>query len=100
MIGRSNLSKGGGSADVVNGIIEQYLAENETIDANTFVEFVNHYTDNSINQSTYTVLVQALKTDTDKILILYDSGNSLPGIRGIVCSISNNRISTTSNITI
>lgn len=32
---------GGGSASVVNGIIEQYKASSGTIDANTFVEFVN-----------------------------------------------------------
>lgn len=33
---------GGGSPDIVNGIIEEYLAENEDISSNTFVEKVNH----------------------------------------------------------
>ena len=32
---------GGGSPDIVNGVIEEYLAESEDISANTFVEFVN-----------------------------------------------------------
>lgn len=31
---------GGGSPDIVNGVIEEYLAESEDISANTFVDFV------------------------------------------------------------
>ena len=31
---------GGGSTDIVNGVIKEYLTQTGTVDANTFVEFV------------------------------------------------------------
>lgn len=52
MIGKVYKKQGGASGgDIVNGIIEQYKANTNTINANTFVEFVN----GSLTQSTKTI---------------------------------------------
>lgn len=43
-MGKARQIGSGGSGAVKNSIVEQFLAESETIDANTFVEFVNKTT--------------------------------------------------------
>ena len=47
MWGKTGTHQGGGG-DVVNGIVESYLANSETIDANTFVEFIGSGEDVSL----------------------------------------------------
>ncbi|MDV3426961.1 MAG: hypothetical protein LIR50_07210, partial [Bacillota bacterium] len=83
-----------GGVNIVNGIIEQYLAENETIDANTFVEFINNMT-----TGTDTTLISisdaypnaiAVLIDTDKVFIAHNDGNGY--LNGIVCTISGTTI--------
>ena len=82
-----------GGGDVVNGIINRFKATSGTVDANTFVEFVNtitHGTDTSLvatSDSYYNT--SAVLLDTDKVFIAHSSGNYL---YGIVCTISGSTI--------
>jgi len=86
----------GGSINIVNGIIEQYKAETSTISANTFVEFVNKYTFDTIGTDTqlsdvsnsyYHISAVAL-SDT-KVFIAHRNGSYL---YGIVCTINGTTI--------
>lgn len=83
---------GGGSSDVVNGIIEQYKASNGTIDANTFVEFVNngektaeYSTDSSAGQ------LSAVALDDTTVFIAY-AGSRYSYVTGMICTISGDTI--------
>ena len=99
-----NLPSGG--ANIVNGIIEQYLAESTTVDANTFVEFINHfYNDETLVDGKYAGLsVSAVLIDTNKVFIAHRSGGSDTStynyLNGIVCTINGNTITTGSDTTL
>ena len=82
-----------GGGDVVNGIISRFKATSDTVDANTFVEFVN-----TITPGTDTRLVatsdsyyntSAVLVDANTVFIAHRSGSYL---YGIVCSISGSTI--------
>ena len=80
MIGKVWKKQGGtGGGDIVNGIIEQYKASTSTIDANSFVEFVNSgltvgsdttllNTSNSANNNS---TFKAIFIDDNKVAILH-----------------------------
>lgn len=79
---------GSGGADVVNGIIEQYKAESGTIDANTFVEYVNGGAagvgesaelSDSVMEYTDSYCV-AVALGTGKVLVLYGAADVLYGV--------------------
>ena len=70
-----NIPSGGGSSDVVNGIIRQYLATTGTIDANTFVEFVND-TQLSNGFTSYQA-ASAVLVDTNKVFVAHGSSGLL-----------------------
>lgn len=81
-LGRINL--GGGSNKVVNGIIEQYLAETETIEANTFVEFVKkQYTKDIdttlLSENSDMRYFSVALLNNNKIFISYHLSNNLYG---------------------
>lgn len=71
---------GGGAADVVNGILEEYYAESETIDANTFVSFLdsirNTKWDYLATDSTYVMALQAIKLSDSRVLLIGIGGAS------------------------
>lgn len=103
MIGNAGVSNGG-STDVVNGIIERFKAQTETIDANTFVEFVNNgNTDLRTNtniQTNYYIMngrykTKAMLLDNNKIFLTYLVASSgLNGnIYGVIITINDKTIS-------
>ena len=103
MIGKVWKKQGGtGGGSIVNAVIEQYKAETSTISANTFVEFVNHYIDNTlINASTaydYASTTSAVLIDTNKVFIAHGDANGF--LKGIVCTINNSTITTGTDTTI
>ena len=86
----------GGSTEVVNGIILNFKATSSTIDANTFVEFVNNFTHGTDTQLSTTSnsyeYASAVTLSTDKVFISFrGNGNYL---YGIVCTISGDTITT------
>ena len=100
MIGKVWKKQGGASGgNVVNGIIEQYKASTSTIDANTFVEFVN----GTLTIGTDTTLVNAKATydnplwakaifiDDNKVAIYYQN-NSDTRYYITICTINNTTI--------
>ena len=94
---------GGGSADVVNGIIEYYKANSGTISANTFVEFINGSLKESISTGNQVELTSgtsagnasAVLINTDKVFVAYRNGNYL---YGVVCTISGTTITVGTDI--
>lgn len=70
-----------GGGDVVNGIIEEYLASEEDIDANTFVEFVrNTYTIQNgqlLDSSNTFDNMQAIVYDEETIIVSYSMSSKL-----------------------
>ena len=87
----SSIPSGGG--DVVNGLIENYKAASSTIDANTFVQFVDMIgseTDTRLSTGSASYqYASAVQIDTNKVFIAHRSGDYL---YGIVCTISGNTI--------
>ena len=97
MIGKVWKKQGGaGGGDIVNGIIEQYKASTSTIDANSFVEFVN--SKNVEIGDTYQIYdtfsspkptTSAIQVSKNKIFLLYNGNNAL---RSVICTISGTTI--------
>ena len=89
----NSISGGGGSVEVVNGIIANFKATSSTIDANTFVEFVNTITKGTDTRlSTVSSSYQyasAVLVDTNKVFIAHRNGSYL---YGMVCEISGTTI--------
>lgn len=89
----------GGSADIVNGIIEQYKASSGTIDANTFVEFVNSATPGVGVPTEIATGVStsglddssAVQLGEDIVFVAYKASG---GIYGIICRIVGKTITT------
>lgn len=87
---------GGGSISVVNGIIEQYKAVSGTIDANTFVEFVNSEApgageDTKLSDTTYGGnMVSAVSLGNNKVLVVHngDGRFDTSHVYGVVVTIS------------
>ena len=78
---------GGGSIQVVNGIIEQYKASNQTISANSFVQFISDtqlVTGNSVSEN-----IAAVKVSSNKVFVAHRSGNNL---NAIICTINGTTI--------
>lgn len=70
-MGKSKILGSGGSGAVKNSIVEQFLAESETIDANTFVEFVNKTTVEKSDLTVSTSLTNnpvAIKIDDTRVV--------------------------------
>lgn len=94
------ISGGGGSSKIINGIIDEYLAETETINSNTFVEFVNGNTtygtnDVKLSPNNYKGLYRfSLALSDTKILILYNSDNVDRRLYGVIVTVENSTIST------
>ena len=86
---------GGGSAEVVNGVIEYFKAKSGTISANTFVEFVNDISGGlSLGEETQLFAsnqsqLSAVALDDSTVFIAFKSGSYL---RGVVCTISGTTI--------
>jgi len=85
-------------ANIVNGIIEQYKAETSTISANTFVEFINKTTidtignDTQLSNGTYSYeYASAVALNENKVFVAHRYSNYL---YGIVCTISGTTITT------
>ena len=91
MRGRSN--NGGGNSKVVNGIIDEYLSLNETIDANTFVEFVNYEENynNTLLNDTNIDFLNAIQLPNNKVLIMSCLSGS-NGLRLTLCTVNDNTI--------
>lgn len=84
----------GGSTEVVNGIILNYKAASSTIDANTFVEFVNNITlgtdaQLSTTSSSYEY-ASAVTLSADKAFISFRGNSNY--LYGVVCTISGDTI--------
>lgn len=83
---------GGGKIEVLDTVVKEYLAEAETINANSFVEFVNtpQYSDSQSSfEGTNTYMyIDAIKVSDSVVLmaILYDS-TSTNGVTLVVVSI-------------
>lgn len=89
----NNLPSGGGG-DIVNGIIRNYKAATSTIDANTFVEFVNFIgedNDSQILRNGQSDDAQAVLIDTNKVFITHKP-NGGTGLYCTVCTISGTTI--------
>lgn len=74
---KNPLSVCGGSFEVMNGVIEEYLASSSTINANTFVEFVSQYIDTPMDNDQYTTTIDkfwplsAVALSNDKVFVAY-----------------------------
>lgn len=74
-----NLSKikNGASTSVINGILEEYYAESGTIDANTFVDFVdsvkNTFWSQLSSSRDYPFGIQAVKLNDSQVLLVFMS---------------------------
>lgn len=93
MLGRIKSNNSG--SKVVNGIIEKYLAENETIEANSFVEFVNNINvefDSVVRSSNSYSYIDVIVLDENRVFITFDDGNSR--VCGAVCTILDDGIHT------
>jgi len=92
------------SSDIVNGIIEQYKASTSTIDANSFVEFVNNMStgiDTTLVATKNSYLyANAVLIDTNKVFIAHSNNSSNYYLNGIVCTISGTTITTGTDTTI
>lgn len=95
------VNNGGGSGDVINGIIEDYKAFSETVSANTFVEFVSDIGISQVAQITAnrerTSHVYPIVLSSNKVVVIYGTtyGTSVSWtgyVYGVVCTISNNTI--------
>lgn len=87
----NSISGGGsGSIQVINGIIEQYKASNQTISANSFVQFIGdtQLVKNTSGASVYENIV-AVKVSSDKVFVVHRSGNNL---NAIICTINGTTI--------
>ena len=82
-----------GGGDIVNGIISRFKATSGTVDANTFVEFVNTITPGTdtslVATSNAYYNISAVLVDDNKVFIAHRSGNYL---YGIICTISGSTI--------
>lgn len=76
---------------VLNGVIKEYLANAGTINANTFVEFIEHFdtgSDTSISTDSYSgTNFSAVALDDSKVFIAYSRGSNQQ-LYCIVCEIS------------
>lgn len=88
----------GDMGDISNGIIEEYLTTSDTIDANTFVEFVNTNdytlsTDTELSSSYYSyAYARAVKLNDTKVFIVHNSNTDTMGLNGMVCEINGDTI--------
>jgi len=88
----------GDMGDISNGIIEEYLTTSDTIDANTFVEFVNtnDYTlsaDTELSSSYYSyAYARAVKLNDTKVFIVHNSNTDTMGLNGMICEINGGTI--------
>ncbi len=88
----------GDMGDISNGIIQEYLTTADTIDANTFVEFVNtnDYTlsaDTELSSSYYSyAYARAVKLSDNKVFIVHNSNTDTMGLNGMVCEINGDTI--------
>lgn len=88
---------GGGKIEVLDTVVKEYLAEAETINANSFVEFVNtpQYSDSQSSfEGTNTYMyIDAIKVSDSVVLmaILYDSVTT-NGVTVVAVSIENDTI--------
>ena len=89
----TNIPSGGGGSDVANGIIESFKATSGTIDANTFVEFVNNTTAGTDTQlSTLTnsyTYAYATTLSINSVFVTFYASSTL---YGVVCTISGTTI--------
>ena len=93
-------SGGGGSTDVVNGIIRQYKASTSNISANTFVEFVNTTsnagTNTNLSDLGYCGYHPAVLISENTVFIAHSSSGSTTSanarLYGIVCTVSGTTI--------
>lgn len=82
---------------IVNGVIENYLASNSTVDAGTFVEFVNEFgtkTRLSTKQLTSPVTyigISATVLDSDRVFIAFGEGGNYY-LAAVVVTVSGNTI--------
>ena len=81
---------GGGSIQVINGIIEQYKASNQTISANSFVQFISDTqlvkgaSSTSVSDSTV-----AVKINSNKVFVIHRNSNDL---NAMICTINGTTI--------
>lgn len=70
MIGKTNIVSGDGDLNITNGIINQYLAETQDINPNTFVQFVDSL-DITTTTTTNTVSYwwKAVKTAENEVVL-------------------------------
>jgi len=91
--------RGGGSSDVINGIIGEYRASGADISANTFVEFLNDYNNlisgtEAVFNAASTNYISAILIDSMHALVCYqDGGNSNYGT-AVVLTVSGTSITT------
>lgn len=83
----NSISGGGGSIQVVNGLIEQYKASSQTISANSFVQFISD-TKLADGTSAYDY-TSAIEISSNEVFIAHRSGNNL---NAIICTINGTTI--------
>lgn len=67
---------GGGGGDVVNGIVQEYLANTSDVEAGTFVEFVNTIGANTqLEGSGTTISAEAVALEDGKVFVAFRKGN-------------------------
>ena len=109
--GKTGTHQGGGG-DIVNGIVESYLANTETIDANNFVEFIKKIEigDNYDSLITMNTSISnqndcvssklnptwGLALSNDKVLIIY---KGISEYKGVFCRVDTNSISASTPFT-
>lgn len=90
-----NSISGGGSASVVNGIIANFKASTSTVDANTFVEFVNSITSGTntklLTETDRGTYISAVALDSTRVFIAHSSSSSAR-LSAMVCTISGSTI--------
>ena len=87
-------SGGGGTVNIVNGIVDSFKANSSTIDANTFVDFIEsslNSSDNVIDSTSNAgnTKVGSALIDSDKVFVVYNLGTT---IYAVVCTISGTTI--------
>lgn len=84
---------GSGSISIVNGVISQFKASSATVDANTFVEFVNNSTptvgDGTSLRDAYVGEMSAVALDSTRVFVAHNVGTDT---YGIIATINGNSI--------
>lgn len=93
-------SGGGGTINIVNGIVDSFKANSSTIDANTFVNFINKTTNSDFRSTDITSsrFISAVALASDKVFVAYQDSNRYT--KAIIYTISGTTITAGTSVQI